>query len=68
MPITSQTDRASDLTIFKVTGVLNFDETMSTAKSFYDDKPTENVIFDLQEVSDIPFSSKEVEDIASYSA
>ena len=64
MPITFRIEKDRDLTVFKVTGVLNFDEAMATVKSFYEAEPTKNVIWDLQEVTEIPFSSKEVESIA----
>ena len=66
MPITSYIDKARDLTVFTVTGVINFDDALPVVKAFYEGVPTKNVLWDLSETTDEQFTSQEVEAIASF--
>ena len=65
MPITSLIDKAKDLTVFTVIGVLSFDDALPVVKAFYEGVPTKNVLWDLSETTDVQFTSQEVEEIAS---
>jgi hypothetical protein len=67
MPITSHIDKAKDITIFKVTGVLSFDIVLPVVKSFYDDDPTNHVLWDLIDTTEVQLTSEEVEAIAKFS-
>jgi len=66
MPITQYKDNARDLTVFKATGTLRFEEAMPVIKSFYEGEPTQHVLWDLTGISDILLTSKEVESIVAY--
>jgi len=66
MPITSHIDKAKDITIFKVTGVLSFDILLSVVKSFYDDDPTKHVLWDMIDTTEVQVASEEVETIAKF--
>ena len=66
MPISFQVEEEKDLTVFKVTGALRFDEVMAAVQSFYADNPTKHVLWDLLGITDIQLTSEEVEQIASY--
>ncbi len=67
MPITSHIDKAKDLTVFKVTGVLSFDEVLPVVKDFYDGDPTKHVLWDLIDTTEVQLTSEEVEAIANFS-
>ena len=66
MPINSHIDETKKLTVFKATGVLRYDEIISTVKSYYECKPTENVLWDLTEITEIQLTSEQVETIAGF--
>lgn len=66
MPITSHIDRAKDLTIFKVTGVLSFDIAFPVVKDFYDGDPTSHVLWDLIDTTEVQFTSEEVLDLVCF--
>lgn len=66
MPINSHIDETKKLTVFKATGVLRYDEIISTVKSFYESKPTENVLWDLSEITETQLTSEQVETIAGF--
>ena len=66
MPVTSHIDTAKDLTTFTVTGVLSFDEVMPEIEAFHTGEPTKHVIWDLRETTDVQFTSKQVERVATY--
>jgi hypothetical protein len=66
MPISSQIDATKKLTVFKATGVLGYDDIISTVKSFYEGQPTENVLWDLTDITEIQVTSKQVETIANF--
>ena len=66
MPINSHIDETKKLTIFKATGVLRYDEIISTVKSFYEGQPTENVLWDLVEITEAQLTSEQVETIAGF--
>jgi hypothetical protein len=55
------------LTVFKVTGELLYDEAISVVKSFYEGQPTENVIWDLSDITEIQLTSEQIESIVSLS-
>jgi hypothetical protein len=64
MTITFHSDEAKDLTVFKVSGELNFEAVMPFVKAFYDGTPTRHVVWDMTDVSEADFSSEQVEQIA----
>jgi hypothetical protein len=66
MPITVDTDLDRDLTIFKVTGTLEFEEVMLDLKAFYDGEPTQKVLVDLTDQPTIQISSQEIQEITAY--
>ena len=66
MPITSQIDPVRNLTTFKVNGPLQFDEVMAAVRSFYAGEPTVNVLWDLNDISEISVTSDEVAAIVNY--
>ena len=66
MPITSHIDKAKDLTVFKVTGVLTFEKVLLVVKTFYGGIPTKHVIWDLMESSKVRLTSEEVETISNF--
>ena len=66
MSITSHIDKANELTTFTVTGVLSFDEVMPEIEAFHTGEPTKHVIWDLLETTDVQFTSKQVEKVATY--
>jgi hypothetical protein len=66
MPITSHIDKAKDLTVFTVTGLLSFDNALPVVKAFYEGDPTKNVLWDLSDTTDVQFTSQEVEAIVSF--
>jgi len=53
MPLTFQTDKSKDLTIFTPSGKITFAEAMNVLESFYRN-PTKNVLMDFSSRSDIP--------------
>ena len=67
MPINSHIDENKKLTVFKATGVLRYDEIISIVKSFYEGQPTENVLWDLSDITEIQLTSEQVESIVSLS-
>ena len=67
MPIDSHIDETNKLTVFKATGVLRYDEIISAVKSFYEGQPTENVLWDLSDITEIQLTSEQVESIVSLS-
>jgi len=67
MAITPHIDQPNDLTIFKATGVLRFEEVMSVVRAFYGGDPTKNVLWDLIDITEIQLTSEEVEKIATFS-
>ena len=66
MPINSHIDENKKLTVFKATGVLRYDEIISIVKSFYEGQPTENVLWDLAEITETQLTSEQVEIIAGF--
>ncbi len=66
MPITSNIDKVKELTIFKVIDALCFDEVITAVKTFYIEKPTQNVLWDLIDTTEIELTSEEVEKVASF--
>jgi hypothetical protein len=66
MPITVDTDPERDLTIFKATGLIEFEEVLFALKAFYDDEPTPNMLIDLAELPTIQISSKEIQELAVF--
>jgi hypothetical protein len=66
MTITSHVDEVKDLTVFKVTGILTFDETMPIVKAFYEEDPTKHVLWDLTETADIQITNEEIDAIISF--
>ena len=66
MSISSSIDKSRDLTIFKVSGVLSFDQALPEVKAFYDGAPTKHVLWDLTDTTEIRFTSEEVEAISSF--
>ena len=66
MPITVDTDPNKDLTIFKPTGLLEFEEVLFALKAFYDDEPTPNMLIDLSDLPTIQISSKEIQELAKF--
>ena len=67
MPIKSHLDETKKLTIFKATGVFQYDEIISAVKSFYEDEPTENVLWDLTDITEVQLTSEQIETIANSS-
>ena len=67
MPIHFYIDETKKLTIFKPIDVLQYDEVISAVKSFYEGQPTENVLWDLTDITRIQLTSEQVETIASFS-
>ena len=67
MPINSHIDETKKLTVFKVTGEFLYDEIISVVKSFYEGQPTENVLWDLSDITEIQLTSEQVERIVSLS-
>ncbi len=65
MPINSHIDAIKKLTVFKVTGVLLYDKAISAVKSFYEGQPTENVLWDLTDITGAQLTSEQVEKIAN---
>jgi hypothetical protein len=66
MSITSQIDKIKDLTIFKVTEALTFDIALPVVKAFYDGDPTRHVLWDLTDIADTQFTSKEIDAIVRF--
>jgi hypothetical protein len=67
MPITAHIDKAKDFTVFKVTGVLSFDEVLPVVKDFYDGDPTKHVLWDMTDTTEVQLTSEEVETLANFS-
>lgn len=51
MPISVQTDKARDLTIFTATGDLTFDDQMRVLREFYGGKTTRRALWDFRLIS-----------------
>lgn len=66
MPITIHTAFSTDLTTFKVRGVLIFDAVMAAVKSFYEGEPTANVLWDLVDTSEIRITSDQLQKIVDF--
>ena len=66
MPITSNIDKAKDLTVFKVTGVLTFEKVLLVVKTFYGGIPTKHVLWDMIDTTEVQVTSEEVETIAKF--
>jgi hypothetical protein len=66
MSITAYVDKAKDLTVFKVTGVLSFDKVLPVVKTFYDGDPTKHVLWDFLDTTDVQLTSEEVEAISNF--
>ena len=67
MTITVYTDPNRNLTIFKPSGLLEFEEVLFALKAFYDDEPTSNMLIDLMtDLPTIPISSKEIQELAKF--
>ena len=66
MPIISHIDSAKDLTVFKVTGELNFEKVSLVVKTFYGGIPTKHVLWNFIETTDVQLSSEEVETISNF--
>ncbi len=66
MSITTHLDKTIDLTVFTITGVLAFDEVMSTVKDFYDGDPTKHVLWDLLEVTENLIPLEQAEKIVTF--
>lgn len=67
MPINSHIDETTKITVFKVTGKLLYDEAISVVKSFYEGQPTENVLWDLSDITEIQLTSEQIERIENLS-
>jgi len=63
MPLSSHIDQSKELTIYTVSDKLTFDEAMAEVKLFYN-HPTKNVMWDLRSVSELKFSTEEVQSLA----
>ena len=67
MPITTTRFESDDLTIHAASGDLSFDEAFREIEAYYKQKkPTRNVLWNLNQVSALNFTSEEIEKIASY--
>lgn len=66
MPITVDTDPERDLTIFKATGLIEFEEVLYALKAFYNDEPTPNMLIDLTDLPTIQISSKQIHELAAF--
>ena len=66
MPITVDTDPNRDLTIYKATGLIEFEEVLYALKAFYDDEPTPNMLIDLTDLPTIQISPKEIQELAAF--
>ena len=65
MPTKTHIDRSGTLTVFKVTGVLGFDEAAAVVKSFISGDQTLYTLWDLLEVTGIDITSEQMEEIAT---
>lgn len=66
MPITVDTDPGRDRTIFKATGLLEFEEVVPVVRAFYENEPTPNLLWDLNDVPDTQISPEEMRTITSF--
>ena len=66
MPITSKKDSSNDLTVFIARGELEFEEIMIHVETFYQESPTQNVLWDLTGAKVWQLTSKDVEKIAGF--
>ena len=66
MPISQSIDASRVLTIFTVNGMMTFEEQMGAIKSFYDGKPTPNVLWDFRSMEGSRITSDELYEIVSY--
>ncbi len=67
MPINTHIDEAKKLMVFKATGALRYDDIIYAVKSFYEGQPTENVLWDLSDITEIQLTPEQVESIVSLS-
>jgi len=66
MPITVDTNLGRNLTIFKATGMLEFEEVILVLRDFYSDEPTANVLVDLSKLPTVQVSAKEIQALAVF--
>ncbi|MCG8615787.1 MAG: hypothetical protein MI802_06185 [Desulfobacterales bacterium] len=66
MTIDVSTDKKADLTIFTIKGSASFEDFMSVLKTFYDDVPTANVIWNLEQASVWDLTVSQIEKLANY--
>ncbi|MBU0992554.1 MAG: hypothetical protein KJ737_08685 [Proteobacteria bacterium] len=66
MPVTIERIEDQNLTVFLVTGELKADEQLNAMESFYEGKPTANVLWDFRKVEGARSSYMEVEKMLSY--
>ena len=66
MPITSQLEKSKNLTVFTVTGILDFNNIIPVVKDFYEADPTKHVLWDMTGTTVANFTSEEVRDIVHF--
>jgi hypothetical protein len=68
MPVKSKIDKSRDLTTYILEGEISADDLMNALKSFFDGKPTANVLWDLRETKvEKGMTSEDLEEMAKYS-
>ncbi len=66
MPVTTTTYPELDLTIFTTTGKVSVDQQKQVLKSFYENEPTRNVIWNFSLLEEVSASSSELREIILY--
>jgi hypothetical protein len=66
MPISVQTDKDRDLTVFRATGDLTFDDQMRVLREFYGGKTTRRALWDFRLVSGDLISKGELVQIGDF--
>ena len=66
MTIDVSTDKKADLTIFTFKGNAGFEDFMSEIKRFYDNVPTANVIWNLEQAFVWDLTVSQIEKLANY--
>ena len=66
MGITTEHDRARDLTIFRASGELTYEMQIEALSRFYAGEPTPNVLWDMREIRGNRVSSGELQRIVAF--
>lgn len=66
MAIDVHIDKAADVTTFTVKGHTEFEAFMAEFKAFYDNPPTTNIIWDLEQASVWDLTLSQIERLANY--